>query len=536
MEYPPPASYPAYRPKSVSPPTAHARGFASQARAPIKPVLFQSAPIIRPPSPPPPPKRTEPTEEYLAVSLQPSPRIVEPSQARKLIVLDLNGSLVLRSAHSRRVPPPRGRGAPSSSDPYADPTQQRPLRTVHRRPYLASFAAYVLHEQTKKWLDTMVWSSAQPHSVADMVEHCFGNRVPELKAVWARDTLGLTADDYHKKSLTLKNLEKPWAELPFTDSTTAATQQPSFHSASSTLLIDDSPAKAALQPWNHLCIRDYVQGMRNLDLLVAEREARALSQPAPPHTAASQQPEPSPAPPAQPPISTEDDGVHKVTREEREAFMSLRGQLHGAAPAAVQPPKAEDDTAEAEEAAQVVDTSAEPEMRYDETLLAVVGVLDHVKHEGNVAGWLRSGGLLHPARAHGDGPAQEPATSRKHGAPSRSPSPALGASPAKKARLADAAEEEPPSSPMPTPPPTSQMTEASMDEQASTGVPLSSPVPARQGAGAAATAPSVGLWYEDPAVLRFWADRGRDALKALGIAVESGMVSVPGGVQSARNI
>jgi hypothetical protein len=182
-----------------------------------------------------------------------------------------------------------------------------------------------------------------------------------------------------------------------------------------------------------------------------------------------------------------------------------------------------------------VDASAEPEMRYDETLLAVVGVLDHVKHEGNVAGWLRSGGLLHTARAHpphADGPAQEPATSRKHGAPSRSPSPALGASPAKKARLADAAEEEPPSSS----PPTSQMTEASMDEQASTGVPLSSPVPARQGAGAAVTAPSTGLWYEDPAVLRFWADRGRDALKELGIAVESGMVSVPGGVQSARNV
>ncbi|KAF8193750.1 phosphoprotein phosphatase [Pholiota molesta] len=522
MEYPPPANHSSYRPRSVSPPTAHARGFASQARAPIKPVLFQSAPIIRPPSPPPPPKRTEPTKEYIAVSLKPSPRIAEPSQARKLIVLDLNGSLVLRSAHSRRVPPPRGRGAPSSSDPYADPTQQRPLRTVHRRPYLASFAAYVLHEQTKKWLDTMVWSSAQPHSVADMVEHCFGNRVSELKAVWARDTLGLTADDYHKKSLTLKNLEKPWAELPFTDSTTAATQQPSFHSASSTLLIDDSPAKAALQPWNHLCIRDYVQGMRNLDLLVAEREARALSQPAPPHAAVSQQPEPSPAPPAQPPTSTDDDGVHKVTRE---VVMVDGALLHGAAPAAVQPAKAEEDTAEAEEAAQVVDANAEPEIRYDETLLAVVGVLDHVKHEGNVAGWLRSGGLLHTALAHADGPAQEPATSRKHGAPSRSPSPALGASPAKKARLADAAEEEPPSSPLPTPPPTSQMTEASMDEQASTG-----------GAGAAVTAPSVGLWYEDPAVLRFWADRGRDALKELGIAVESGMVSVPGGVQSARTV
>jgi len=42
----------------------------------------------------------------------------------------------------------------------------------------------------------MVWSSAQPHSVAGMVDKCFGERKEELVAVWARDTFGLDEHAY----------------------------------------------------------------------------------------------------------------------------------------------------------------------------------------------------------------------------------------------------------------------------------------------------------------------------------------------------
>ncbi|KAF9475558.1 hypothetical protein BDN70DRAFT_864692 [Pholiota conissans] len=634
MEHQQPESYSNYnsRPSSPPPSSSPSRGFATQARAPIKPVLFQSSPITRPPLPPKPPKRTEPRESYLAISSQPSPHIQNPSDARKLIVLDLNGSLVLRSAHSRRIPPPRGGG---SFDPYADPTQLRPLRTVHRRPYLSSFTSYILHEETKKWLDTMVWSSAQPHSVADMVEHCFGNRKSELKAVWARDTLGLTADDYHKKSLTLKDLEKPWAELPLTQATqvkeeekTSAdtTKSAASHSALTTLLVDDSPAKAALQPWNHLCIRDYVQAMRNMDLLVADREHRtlskALSAPKSNHkTANTIEGGTHPVQKITREVvmvngeltNQKEEIVKRVTREvvmiegkmvnakeeevvsveatgfvpnakrkakrlakkesarlereerEREAFMSLRGQVVGTPPMAPTPPPRVEEQAFGEVAKEdgQEDGSEEPEMRYDETLLAVVGVLDHAKHEGNIAGWMRGGGLLHTARGQAsEAPAPapvpalappapapasasaappsvstpalpepsrtEPSTSRKHQAPSRSASPSQNESPTKKVKLSTPAPEEPqPStSVLPTPPPpTAQTSESTTEEQASTGVPLSSPVPAKTAAHIAAPA---GLWYEDPAVLRFWADRGREALKALDIKVESGIVAIPG--------
>lgn len=77
-------------------------------------------------------------------------------------------------------------------------------------------------EGTKAWLDVMVWSSAQPHSVGDMVENCFGaaegarsrgdgramgdgvedgeKESGDLVAIWARDTLGLTEGQYRKSS------------------------------------------------------------------------------------------------------------------------------------------------------------------------------------------------------------------------------------------------------------------------------------------------------------------------------------------------
>ncbi|KAG6884177.1 hypothetical protein C0992_006819 [Termitomyces sp. T32_za158] len=97
------------------------------------------------------------------------------------------------------------------------------------------------------WLDTMVWSSVQPHSIADMVNRCFGYTQHELLAVWARDTLSLKDKDYNRKTQTTKNLSKPWSELRITPSSSCSPSSdpntPQFHSACTTLLMDDSPLK-----------------------------------------------------------------------------------------------------------------------------------------------------------------------------------------------------------------------------------------------------------------------------------------------------
>ncbi|KAF9494599.1 hypothetical protein BDN71DRAFT_977571 [Pleurotus eryngii] len=164
----------------------------------------------------------------------------------------------------------------------------------------------------------MVWGSAQPHSVEDMVRRAFCD--PELAgakskdelvssgrlvAVWARDTLGLPSDAYFQKTQTTKNLETPWKHLQGSEGVQ--------HSASSTLLLDDSPLKARLQPLNHLCVKEYTSEMRLADLQVV----------------------------------SEDSTPYDIN-----AYYNL-----------------------------------------DLTLLAVIGALDAIKWESNVAGWVRSGGL-----------------------------------------------------------------------------------------------------------------------------------------------
>lgn len=84
---------------------------------------------------------------------------------------------------------------------------------------MPNFRDYLFHEETRKWLDVMVWSSAQPRNVDKMVRRCFfstslDSSLPEehhdfiasddegdkwegkLVAVWARDTLGLSSQAY----------------------------------------------------------------------------------------------------------------------------------------------------------------------------------------------------------------------------------------------------------------------------------------------------------------------------------------------------
>ena len=145
----------------------------------------------RPPSPatrprsstasPPPPQG--PSSEYILTSNDPSHLLTDPASSRKLLVLDLNGTLLHRSPRS-------GKSVPRYPISGQESFQPR-LRPVHPRPYLPSFKSYIFHPSNKEWLDVMVWSSAQPHSVQDMVNKCFYDEKRHFVAVWARDTLGL---------------------------------------------------------------------------------------------------------------------------------------------------------------------------------------------------------------------------------------------------------------------------------------------------------------------------------------------------------
>ncbi|KIY72494.1 hypothetical protein CYLTODRAFT_486329 [Cylindrobasidium torrendii FP15055 ss-10] len=140
--------------------------------------------------------------------------------SRKLIVLDLNGALLHRTKSSKGI---------------------------RLRPHLDLFVAFIFHPTTRDWLDAMVWSSAQPQNVSRMVSSAFGKHETALLDVWTRDKMDLTPDAYKRKVQTVKDLRKVWAAFP-------------QHSQATTILVDDSPAKARLQPYNQICLSEYVGG------------------------------------------------------------------------------------------------------------------------------------------------------------------------------------------------------------------------------------------------------------------------------------
>ena len=139
-----------------------------------------------------PPPAPSPTPSYLSLSSSSPSHLSHPTDGRKLLVLDLNGTLVHRAARQRFK---------NQHDQQGNALPR--LRPVHPRPYMRTFRSYLFSAETQAWLDVMIWSSAQPHSVEDMVEHAFGEDKTHLVAVWARDTLGLSDEHYRTNQSSL---------------------------------------------------------------------------------------------------------------------------------------------------------------------------------------------------------------------------------------------------------------------------------------------------------------------------------------------
>lgn len=223
-----------------------------------------------------------------------------------------------------------------------------------------------------------------------------------------------------RKVQTFKDLSKPWAELPAllhshsarasspssTHSTPRSSPHPSLppsslppvpssppqgsedlprvHSALTTLLLDDSPRKAELQPYNHVCIPEYSGARRILDLQAFQNEKAALQ--------------------ALKDGNDEGNGALAEQDNEPENTPALENgdnqDPRDGAPAALEEPdnkKRKRKDKKAKKAAALAASIAEFQARrsdpYDHVLLAVIGVLEEVKTQGNVAAWIRSGGL-----------------------------------------------------------------------------------------------------------------------------------------------
>jgi hypothetical protein len=129
-----------------------------------------------------------PSPSYLELMSTPSKTLSEPTH--KLLILNLNGTPLLRSPRAPRSY--RGRRHPAPC-------------CVMPRAYLTASRAYLFAPRTCAWLNVMVRSSAQLHSVEDMMLDTFGRDRDNFLAIYARDTLGLTEDHYRASSFPHNN-------------------------------------------------------------------------------------------------------------------------------------------------------------------------------------------------------------------------------------------------------------------------------------------------------------------------------------------
>ncbi|KAI8976379.1 NLI interacting factor-like phosphatase-domain-containing protein [Trametes punicea] len=525
---------------------------------------------------PPPPR--SPSPSYFAIAEQTPSRISEPSASRKLLVLDLNGTLLHRSAHMQR--PKHRHNQPYEVRPRDEHGNWLPrLRPVHPRPYMRAFRSYLFAPQTQEWLDVMVWSSAQPHSVNDMVDKCFGEYKQKLVAMWARDTLGLSNDHYHRKVQTVKDLTKPWSFLasrgaevsssphssiastprsspepssPSRPSDESEIITPQAHSALTTLLLDDSPRKAELQPFNHVCIGEYSGERRAKDLESLQKElewnaAMDTRQQLDAQIAASQ------GSAGLDSASAPDETPETLMPEDIEESVpdaAVSGATQESLPstsAADASKKRKRKGKKLQKRAALLDqltAGRKPEVCYDETLLAVIGVLDEIKSQANVAAWIRSGGLWGPYDPPVVRSPQMKATAEdvEESQPTASTSsPIATAEAATQSDDSDLSVKDLPPEQDTAPAQDNdgkarkckrkrqrmhstgaQGTEAS--EVADVGNDEETVAPVTSTAAQDKVVDSAQkMWFEDPQVLSYWAARGRKALEELGIPVEHGI-------------
>jgi hypothetical protein len=143
----------------------------------------------------------------------------------KLLVLDLNGTLVYRD---------------------------NAKRDIILRPHMERFMKYIFDSSNN--FAVMVWSSAQPKNVDKMVRAAFGSYEKKLVAKWTRKHLNLSDQDYYQKVDTIKDLEKVWREL---NNNKPTTFPQIVWDQTNTILIDDSYLKAKLQPYNAIHLPDF---------------------------------------------------------------------------------------------------------------------------------------------------------------------------------------------------------------------------------------------------------------------------------------
>ncbi|KAF9962821.1 hypothetical protein BGZ65_007771 [Modicella reniformis] len=192
------------------------------------------------------------TPSYVSKSQEEPIQLSEPQNP--LVILDLNGTLIYREDNFKR--------------------------TVRPRPHLASFLSY-LFENCR----VMVWSSVSPESIDKMLRAAFDKQVGRLDRIWTRKDFRLHPIDYNRKVLTLKDLEYVWEAIENErnaqkDDLMKDARHGMRYDQTNTVLIDDSPHKSQLQPFNCIVIpeydRDRYESVDDVELVKVRRYMETL--------------------------------------------------------------------------------------------------------------------------------------------------------------------------------------------------------------------------------------------------------------------
>ncbi|KAI9506534.1 NLI interacting factor-like phosphatase-domain-containing protein [Coemansia spiralis] len=159
---------------------------------------------------------------------------------KELIVLDLNGTLLKREKHRK------------------DKT-----RMAYARPHLPEFLAFAVEN-----FAVMVWSSAQPGNINNMLEGLMSPYYKSFVRVWDRRFCQLDGR-YFGKSSSLKDLRRITDGFTLMDSSTRnaygtydgylgiCPEKRDHWKMENVILVDDSKSKAAQQKGNHIFISSY---------------------------------------------------------------------------------------------------------------------------------------------------------------------------------------------------------------------------------------------------------------------------------------
>ncbi|KAG9069079.1 hypothetical protein KI688_009972 [Linnemannia hyalina] len=174
------------------------------------------------------------TPGYMDLAHQPPVKLDTPKKL--LVILDLNGTLFYSADNSCKN------------------------RTYIKRPYFVELLRF-LYANCR----VMIWSSATRQRVSTMMKGGGFIGVEKMDRVWNREHLQLRFKDFHRKVLTLKDLEFVWRAIE-TERSEAKPEQLSAggryefcYDQTNTVLIDDSPHKTQLQPHNCMIVPDFDQ-------------------------------------------------------------------------------------------------------------------------------------------------------------------------------------------------------------------------------------------------------------------------------------